>query len=577
MRACCPCLEAPLSLDQRESLIKRASPQKYVPPPPEHVHFQHFQQPAAPAPMRAPSVDRQPRPILEPCAAPAVPSSPAAHAPSSSYLPTTPLGCAVVFDNGSASFKAGMAGDAEPLSAFPSAVGREKLRSSAGGSFVAGGGGGGKGGGGGADEEAGYGRYLRGVSVGGEAVRRQAVLRLSAPFVGGGFAPGLLGSSSGERRGSRGGALDLSGHHASCRGDVEALWAQGYAEVGAAPDEHPLLLTAPCVGTYGANPNGAAGAHAHGGAAGNRRRMVELAFEAFRAPAVHIIDQGVLALYAAGLTTGLALTLGAGVSVALPVVEGCAAPAGAAFGAPSGEELTAAMAAALSLSGRDGRAGGGGHDARTRAGQASEGDGGGMAGGGSGAALSTSERLLADSIKERLCAVRGLTGGGGGGDFSASGADVGATDFELPDGNIVRVEGETRLGVGERLFEAARDGSERATLPQMVHAAAGYCESGAEWGQRRQLLRSVVLAGGGSMLEGLPQRLLHELRAGAAAQAVGLPQPEWVEVVAPEGRALSAWAGGAVLASLPTFGSMWITEQEFAEHGAAIVDSKCMD
>jgi actin-related protein len=48
-------------------------------------------------------------------------------------------------------------------------------------------------------------------------------------------------------------------------------------------------------------------------------------FEGFHVPAVHIASEGVLSLYASGLTTGLVLTMGETQTTALPVIEGNAA------------------------------------------------------------------------------------------------------------------------------------------------------------------------------------------------------------------------------------------------------------
>lgn len=40
-------------------------------------------------------------------------------------------------------------------------------------------------------------------------------------------------------------------------------------------------------------------------------------------------------------------------------------------------------------------------------------------------------------------------------------------------------------------------------------------------------------------------------------------------------RRFGAWIGGSILASLGTFQPLWLTKQEFAEHGASYIDRKC--
>jgi len=70
------------------------------------------------------------------------------------------------------------------------------------------------------------------------------------------------------------------------------------------------------------------------------------------------------------------------------------------------------------------------------------------------------------------------------------------------------------------------------------------------------------------MLRGMPERLQKEITALA-------PSNMKVKVVAPPERKHSVWIGGSILASLDTFQSMWITQEEYQESGAGIVHSKC--
>jgi actin-related protein len=48
-----------------------------------------------------------------------------------------------------------------------------------------------------------------------------------------------------------------------------------------------------------------------------------------------------------------------------------------------------------------------------------------------------------------------------------------------------------------------------------------------------------------------------------------------VKVTAPPERRVSAWIGGSILSSLDQFQSMWITKEDYAEHGANIVNRNC--
>lgn len=70
------------------------------------------------------------------------------------------------------------------------------------------------------------------------------------------------------------------------------------------------------------------------------------------------------------------------------------------------------------------------------------------------------------------------------------------------------------------------------------------------------------------MLPGLADRLQKEMVALA-------PSKVKVKVTAAPERKYSVWIGGSILAYLPTFQQMWITQQEYNESGASIVHRKC--
>ncbi|KAK5880532.1 hypothetical protein CesoFtcFv8_023550 [Champsocephalus esox] len=69
--------------------------------------------------------------------------------------------------------------------------------------------------------------------------------------------------------------------------DMEKIWQHTFQQLGVDPDNHPVLLTEAAM-----NP------------LGNRQRMVEIMFECFNVPFTYVAMQAVLALYAAGRSTG---------------------------------------------------------------------------------------------------------------------------------------------------------------------------------------------------------------------------------------------------------------------------------
>jgi len=86
---------------------------------------------------------------------------------------------------------------------------------------------------------------------------------------------------------------------------------------------------------------------------------------------------------------------------------------------------------------------------------------------------------------------------------------------------------------------------------------------------RRDLYGSIILSGGSTLYEGLPDRLEKELDALA-------PQANMVKIIASADRYYSVWTGGSTLSSLQTFESQWITKEEYEDNGAEIVHRKCV-
>lgn len=95
------------------------------------------------------------------------------------------------------------------------------------------------------------------------------------------------------------------------------------------------------------------------------------------------------------------------------------------------------------------------------------------------------------------------------------------------------------------------------------------CESDTQ----NTLISNVIVTGGGATFEGTPERYRTEL------EKIIYPNiPSWkVKVMSPGSgeRAISAWLGGSILASLGSFHEMWMARSEYDEFGASLVDRKC--
>lgn len=121
------------------------------------------------------------------------------------------------------------------------------------------------------------------------------------------------------------------------------------------------------------------------------------------------------------------------------------------------------------------------------------------------------------------------------------------------------------LTASEIFFKPAFNCMDIPGLHQYAHECIKKCDIDL----RQELYGSINLSGGGSMLNGFTERFQAEMQA-------LVPEDVSVNVNAADERKDLCWIGGSVLTSLESFESMWITKQEYEEHGMSILKKKVL-
>jgi len=262
----------------------------------------------------------------------------------------------------------------------------------------------------------------------------------------------------------------------------------------------------------------------------NREKMTSIMFEVFNVPALYVAIQAVLSLYSAGRTTGIFCDSGDGVTHTVPIYEGFSIPHAVSRIQLAGRDLTTFMAKLLTERGYN--------------------------------FTSSAEMEIVRDIKEKTCFVAT--------DYEAAlktAQDSSSLEmnYELPDGKVITI-GSERFRCPEYLFKPLEmNGKELDSIQDLTYKSIQECDVDV----RRELYQNIILSGGTTMFDGIGERLLKEIESRA-------PKSISVKVIASPDRRYAVWRGGSTLTSLSTFASMWITKEDYEEHGASIVHRKCI-
>jgi len=136
--------------------------------------------------------------------------------------------------------------------------------------------------------------------------------------------------------------------------------------------------------------------------------------------------------------------------------------------------------------------------------------------------------------------------------------------YVLPDQTKIKV-GEEMIKCPEIIFNPSLANKQFPGVHQVVFDCLSKCENEV----RKEMIQNVILSGGNTMHENYVNRLVKEL-------SHLVPTSAKVRVQGSTDRNFLNWMGGAVVSSLTTFQSMWITRADYDENGPSIVHRKCL-
>lgn len=331
-------------------------------------------------------------------------------------------------------------------------------------------------------------------------------------------APRIIGQEALEKMGMSGVKAPIEKGIIKDWDDMELIWHHMlYNELRIAPEDHNMILT-----------------DIPSNAPENREKIVQRMFEKLNLPGLYISMTSVLAIYDAGRTSGMAVDSGQEITNFVPVYEGFAFPNAISKTEIGGKKLTEYLIQLLV----DKK-----YNINTEA-----------------------KRLKINDIKEKYCRVsydfeNEIREAGEGGNLEEK--------VKLPDGEELTLETE-RLKCPEGLF---RPNFLPLSEPNIKGLHDECCASIQQIDVeiRKDLYSNIILAGGNTMFEGLPERLTKEIQKLTPSAASNK-----VKVIALPERKYATWIGASILSSLSNFQCMWITRAEYKETGESIVHKKCL-
>ncbi|KAI9332732.1 actin family [Zopfochytrium polystomum] len=321
---------------------------------------------------------------------------------------------------------------------------------------------------------------------------------------------------------------------------LETLWSYSYRDrLRADPTQHPLLVVEPSW-----NPRE------------KREKLLELAFEGFHVPAFYLGRSAALTAYTAGRATALVVECGAGVTSAVPVLDGFVLKKGIQRTSVAGNAVSQLALSRLEAQGVS-------VVPHYLVAKKNPVDAGVKA-----SFVKRDVPGVTDSF-HRFCVERALT------EYKETVCQVSehafneaalaarpGKVFEFPDGYNTSF-GVERFKAPELLFNTTLDPSHSGKPPiqQLLPNAWNACDPDV----RPSLVGNIVISGGSTLFPGFVERMHHTMIQVAAPMKCKIH----ASALTTE-RKYGAWIGGSILASLGTFHQMWVSKEEYFERGSGV-------
>jgi actin-related protein len=261
----------------------------------------------------------------------------------------------------------------------------------------------------------------------------------------------------------------------------------------------------------------------------DRARLAEIMFETYNVPALYMKSQSLLSMYSYNATTGIIVDIGDRLDI-IPLDSGYVIEKGVTKMRIGGGYVSESLTRMMSEAGHR--------------------------------FFSPVEHYVGRYVKERLAYVAN--------DYSEAlrfeemgKIDTGHVDvrrFAVPDQTKTFSLAGQRFRCTEGLFQPTLWGKDTPGLHELVHKAI----MATAMDMRKTMSRNIYLAGGGTMIPGLAERLEEELR-------FLLPTSSTVKVHGAPHRQHAAIQGASVLASLPNFASLCVWNEDWQEGGPDVL------